>query len=70
MCQAVNGDDSIPMDVSNQEDSQKEQLLSSCFVTNAAKETIFRCVVSGIIFSVTFSFLSAMDHRSLSRSPA
>ncbi|CAE6443190.1 unnamed protein product [Rhizoctonia solani] len=39
--EAVNGDDSIPMDVSNQEDSQKEQLLMGCFVTSAAKEAIF-----------------------------
>ncbi|KAG8716234.1 hypothetical protein FRC11_006628 [Ceratobasidium sp. 423] len=40
--EAVNGDDSIPMDVSNQEDSQKEQLLMGCFVTSVAKEAIFR----------------------------
>ncbi|ELU45514.1 rsec15 [Rhizoctonia solani AG-1 IA] len=36
--EAVNGDDNIPMDVSNQEDAQKEQFLMGCFVTSAAKE--------------------------------
>ncbi|QRW16378.1 exocyst complex component Sec15 [Rhizoctonia solani] len=39
--EAVNGDDNIPMDVSNQEDAQKEQFLMGCFVTSAAKEVIF-----------------------------
>jgi hypothetical protein len=39
---AVNTDDNLPMDVSNQEDAQKEQLLMGCFVTSAAKEAIFR----------------------------
>ncbi|CCO31908.1 Exocyst complex component 6B AltName: Full=Exocyst complex component Sec15B [Rhizoctonia solani AG-1 IB] len=38
---AINGDDNIPMDVSNQEDAQKEQFLMGCFVTSAAKEVIF-----------------------------
>ncbi|CAE6388135.1 unnamed protein product [Rhizoctonia solani] len=38
---AINGDDNIPMDVSNQEDAQKEQFLMGCFVTSAAKEAIF-----------------------------
>ncbi|KAB5596325.1 Exocyst complex component Sec15 [Ceratobasidium theobromae] len=39
--EAVNTDDNLPLDVSNQEDAQKEQLLSSCFVTTAAKDAIF-----------------------------
>ncbi|CEL63695.1 Exocyst complex component 6B OS=Mus musculus GN=Exoc6b PE=2 SV=1 [Rhizoctonia solani AG-1 IB] len=39
--EAINGDDNIPMDVSNQEDAQKEQFLMGCFVTSAAKEVIF-----------------------------
>ncbi|QRV87739.1 exocyst complex component Sec15 [Ceratobasidium sp. AG-Ba] len=39
---AVNDDDNIPIDVSNREDSQKRQLLATCFVTDAAREAIFR----------------------------
>jgi hypothetical protein len=39
---AVNDDDSIPIDVSNREETQKQQLLMTCFVTSAARDAIYR----------------------------
>ncbi|KAG8685194.1 hypothetical protein FRC09_014902 [Ceratobasidium sp. 395] len=39
---AVNDDDNIPIDVSNREEAQKQQLLATCFVTSAERDAIFR----------------------------
>ncbi|KAG8687968.1 hypothetical protein FRC08_011678 [Ceratobasidium sp. 394] len=38
---AVNDDDNIPIDLSNREEAQKQQLLATCFVTDAARDAIF-----------------------------
>lgn len=61
--QAVNDDDNIPMDLSNREDAQKQQLLMTCFVTPAARDSIYRQVVSDMRSVCSANLYSFVQQR-------